>query len=252
MPTLRVLSVFKTIYESEKGLTLTEISRNTGIAKGTLHPIVATLLAKDYLENTNNLISLGKSIFKLGYAYTNSINYLKILKPHMREIVNACDEICQLGVLDGRDVLYIEKTEPKQAIRIASSAGKTMLAYATALGKCLLSELTEDALRELYPEKVLFTYTLKTISDKTKLFRNLQEVKKNGYAHEIGESNIDIECFAVPIRVNNKLLASLSVSLPIFRSSQKKVAQIIEVLQSHERAIEDELASFPGDIKLLP
>ncbi|MDQ0204370.1 IclR family transcriptional regulator [Pectinatus haikarae] len=249
MPTLRVLEVFKAIYDNEKGLTLTEISRSTGIAKGTLHPIVATLLEKEYLESNGSFISIGRGAFKLGYSYAHSLSYLYILKPHMREIVTSCDEICQLGILDGEDVLYIEKTEPKQAIRIESSAGKTIAAYATALGKCLLSGLTEKNITILYPEK-LFSYTANTVASRTGLLKTLQEVRKKGYAHEIGETNIDIECLAVPIKIENKIQAAISVSLPIFRSTPEKIEHIINVLRFHERAIETEISSLPGGIKL--
>ncbi len=68
----------------------------------------------------------------------------------MKDIVFVCGEICQLGVLDGSDVLYIEKTEPKQAIKLESYVGKNLPAYATALGKCLLSGLNDDEIRKLY------------------------------------------------------------------------------------------------------
>lgn len=252
MPTLRVLNIFEAIYNSKKGRTLTEISQDTGIAKGTLHPIIATLLAKEYLESKNNIISIGRSAFKLGYSYAHSLSYLYIIKPHMREIVTDCDEICQLGILDGKNVLYVEKIEPKQAIRIESSAGKTILAYATALGKCLLSTLTDDTIKHLYPQKDLFTYTPKTIAKRNILVKNLHEVNSNGYAHEVGETNIDIECIAVPILVNGKAKAALSVSLPIFRSTPEKINHILHILQFHERAIEAEFLSLPDSIDLFP
>ncbi|TCS78699.1 IclR family transcriptional regulator [Pectinatus cerevisiiphilus] len=249
MPTLRVLNIFEAIYNSKKGLTLTEISHNTGIAKGTLHPIITTLVKKEYLENTGTVISIGKSAFKLGYAYAHSLSYLYILKPHMREIVIACDEICQLGVLDGNDVLYIEKTEPKQAIRIESSAGKTIKAYATALGRCLLSDLSSKEIAALYPEG-LSAYTANTVTDKNTLLKILSAVRQKGYAHEVGETNIDIECIAVPIKIKNKIYAAISVSLPIFRSNPEKIMHIINVLQFHQRAIETEISALPDGIKL--
>lgn len=247
-PTLRVLEIFEAIYSSVEGLTLAEISRHTGIAKGTLHPIVMTLLHEGFLQNIGSRIAIGKNCFKLGYAYVHSLNYLDIFKPHMREIVAACDEICQLGILDGGYVLYIEKTEPKQAIRIESSAGKTIAAYATALGKCLLSGLNNDAIVELYPREFI-KYTARTTPDVKTLLQQLEAVKRNGYAHEIGETNIDIECLAVPIKISDKVLASISVSLPIFRSTPEKIEQILHVLKLHAGLLEKEFALLPMEVK---
>lgn len=248
-PTLRVLDIFETIYSSVDGVTLAEISRRTGIAKGTLHPIVMTLLHERFLQSFGSRITIGKNCFKLGYAYVHSLNYLDILRPHMREIMAACNEICQLGILDEGDVLYVEKTEPNQAIRIESSAGKTIAAYATALGKCLLSGLSNDEIIELYPKEFI-KYTARTTLDLKTLLQQLEAVRGNGYAHEIGETNIDIECLAVPIKISNKVLASISVSLPIFRSTPEKIEQILDILKLHAELIEKEIALLPMEVKL--
>lgn len=248
-PTLRVIQIFEAVYQSNKGLTLAELSRTTGILKGTLHPIALTLVREGYLQYLGTRYEIGKNCFKLGYSYVNSLNYLSIFKPHMREIVASCDEICQLGILDGGDVLYVEKTEPEQAIRIEPSAGKTLVAYATALGKCLLSGLDNDKIKSLYPRKLLH-YTTRTTPDLQTLFKQLEDIRHDGYAHEVGENNKDIECVAVPISVDNKIVASLSVSLPCFRSSTRKVKQVSNLLRKHAQLIESEIALLPKKFSL--
>lgn len=248
-PTLRVLDVFEAVYNSKDGLTLTEISRCTGIAKGTLSPIVTTLLHKGFLRNSGSRIMIGTNFLKFGYAYVHSLNYIDVIKPHMREIMVTCDEICQLGILDGGDVLYVEKVEPDQAVRIESSAGKTYAAYATGLGRCLLSGLSNDEIIKLYPGKFI-KYTERTIPDLEMLLQQLETVRSSGYAHEIGETNIDIECLAVPIKVSGKVLTSISVSLPIYRSTQEKIEKILDVLKQHKKLVEKELELLPMEGKL--
>ena len=64
-PTVRVLDILETAYSHEKGISFTDLSRQTGISKGTLHPIVATLVAKGYLQCQHSLFTLGKSCFRL-------------------------------------------------------------------------------------------------------------------------------------------------------------------------------------------
>jgi len=243
-PTLRVLEIFEVVYSSEAGTTLAEISRQTGIAKGTLHPIVATLVHEGFLQSFDSRLTIGINCFKLGSSYIHSLDYVDILKPHMRDIVVVCDEICQLGILDHGDVLYVEKTEPNQAIRIESSAGKTIGAYATALGKCLLSGVENEEVIRLYPKEFI-RYTIRTTPNLNMLLPQLEAVREKGYAHEIGETNIDIECLAVPIKMGGRVLASISVSLPIFRSTPEKIEQIVSVLKVHANAVEKELAVLP-------
>lgn len=249
-PTLRVLEIFEAIYSSVDGLTLTEISKHTSIAKGTLHPIVVTLLHEGYLQNFGPRIAIGKNCFKLGYAYIHSLNYLDILKPHLKEIMVTCNEICQIGILDKGDVLYVDKAEPNQTIRIESSAGKTIAAYATALGKCLLSGLSNDEIVELYPDKFI-KYTSRTTTNLKTLLQQLEVVREKGYAYEIGETDIEIECLAVPIKLSNKVLASISVSLPIFRSTPEKIEQILSILKHNAELIEKEIELLPMETKLL-
>lgn len=240
-PTLRVLEIFKVLFVNNNGLSFSEISQITGISKGTLHPILTTLIYEDFLQINENKINIGKNCFKIGNAYVHSLDFIDTIKPHMKDIVFVCGEICQLGVLDGSDVLYIEKTEPKQAIKLESYVGKNLPAYATVLGKCLLSGLNDDEIRKLYLDKNSFQkYTQNTVSDISSLLKQIYEVRANGYAHEIAESNKDIECVAVPLRSDGKIIASISVSLPIYRSNNEKIRSIIEILKLQAALIEKE------------
>lgn len=68
-PTLRVLNILETVCANNKGLTLTAISNQTGIAKGTLYPIVMTLIHERYLQIHDASITIGQQCFKLGNAY---------------------------------------------------------------------------------------------------------------------------------------------------------------------------------------
>jgi IclR family KDG regulon transcriptional repressor len=250
-PTMRVLEILEAVYHSENGLTLTDISRSTGIFKGTLHPIVNTLLQKEYLESRSQRFHIGRNCFKLGYSYVNTLSYLNIIKPDMKEIVETCGEICQLGILDGTDVLYVEKIDPKQAVRITSSVGSTLKAYATSLGKCLLSGLSDEAIRQLYPDG-LESYTANTVPDLDALLSQAQQVRQQGFIYERGETNIDIECVGVPIKVNHTVLAAMSVSLPSFRSTPEKIEEITKLLKEHAIKIEHTLSTLPSGLEMFP
>lgn len=250
-PTMRVLEILEAVYRSDNGLTLSDISRDTDILKGTLHPIVNTLVQTDYLESRNQRFHIGKNCFKLGYSYVNTLSYLNIIKPHMKEIVESCGEICQLGILDGTDVLYVEKIDPKQAVRITSSVGATLKAYATSLGKCLLSGLADGEVRRLYPGP-LERYTDNTVPHVDALLEQLQQVRQNGYIYEQGETNTDIECVGVPIKVNHAVLAAMSVSLPAFRSTPEKVGAIEQLLKEHAQVIEHTLGTLPAGLNMFP
>ncbi len=239
-PTLRVINILNTIHEYENGLSFMELSKLTNIPKGTLYPIILTLVQEKILQNNNNNLSIGKKCFKIGSSYIHSLNFVDIVKPHMLQIVLACKEICQLGILDGKDVLYIEKTEPRQAIRLESYVGKTLIAYTTAIGKMILSDLNNVDVAKMYKDKFV-KYTPKTVKNIDELLMQLDMIRKQGYAHEVGETNIDVECIAVPIYINNKVKSALSVSLPLFRSNSNKIEKIKYILNKHSKQISKEL-----------
>lgn len=248
-PTLRVLNILETAYKYEGGISFTDLSRQTGISKGTLHPIGMTLAAKDYLQCTDSLFTLGKSCFRLGYAYTRTLRCLDIVKAHMEEIVDACNEICQLGILEGTDVLYIAKMEPQQAICVNSSVGATLGAYATSLGKSLLSCYSDDEVRRICPATFI-QYTPKTVKNIDELLAQLDTIRTQGYALENGEVNKDIECISVPVQVARQTMA-ISVSLPIYRSTQEKQAEILALLQQHKHEIADQTAGLQQDLSFI-
>ncbi len=239
-PTLRVINILNAVCSNKNGLSFIELSKQTNIPKGTLYPIITTLVQQNILQNNNSVLSIGQECFKIGSSYVHSLSFVDVIKPHMLQIVLDCKEICQLGILDGVDVLYVEKTEPRQAIRLESYTGKTLIAYATAIGKMLLSDLDEEKIRQMYKDE-FFTYTPKTISNINALLGQLRRIKAQGYAHEIGEANMDIECIAFPILINKKIKTALSVSLPRFRSNAKKIQTIKNVLSKHTREISKEL-----------
>lgn len=248
-PTIRVLEIMETVYRNEQGISFTELCRQTGISKGTLHPIVMTLVARDYLQNEHALFHLGKSCFRLGYAYTRTLSCLDIVKAHMEEIVTACNEICQLGILEGMNVLYIAKMEPQQAIRVSSTVGATLAAYATSLGKSLLSCYSDEEVRRLCPP-VFERYTPDTVKDIDELLAQLTVIRKQGYALENGEVNKDIECISVPVQVANQTMA-ISVSLPIYRSTKEKQAEILKILKQHKREIVEQTAGMQQDLSFI-
>lgn len=108
---------------------------------------------------------------------------------------------------------------------IESSAGKTIGAMQTALGKCLLSGVKNEEAHSPYPKEFI-PYTTRTTPNLDMLLPQLEAVREKGYAHEVGETNIDIECLAVPIKMSGRVLASISVSLPIFRSTPEKLNKL--------------------------
>lgn len=237
-PTERVLDILLLLSKSKHGLNLTEISEQTNIPKSTISPILKTMVEMKFTSlDVNNKYTIGINSYKVGQSFEDSFDFLEVIKQYMKKIVNECNEICQIGIYNDGDVVYISKEEPSQSIKLISSVGKAIPAYSTALGKSLLSQFTDEEIKEVY-KNGLKSITVHTITNIDTLLKDIQNVRKYGYSYENSESTLDVECIAVPLYNNNNLFASISISIPSFRASEEKNNQIIELLIDYKEKIE--------------
>lgn len=248
-PTARVLAILEALAATPEGLTLTEISAAIKAAKGTISPVIHTLNNRKFImqDPGTGKYKIGITAFCVGESYTNNRTAMQFITEEMHAIVDQVGEICQMGILDKGDVLYVAKVDSKEAIRLTSHVGKRLPAYCTALGKALLSSYSLDDIKKLYPAG-LKAYTPKTITSFTDLEKELVKVRKTNVASESEEIGDHLCCLAVPLVANGKTIAALSVSSPTFRINKEKNKLIAKVLLFSKEKIETYLSSEHFDI----
>ncbi len=232
-PTERVLNILNLLSVNIEGLTLTEISKIISVPKSTLFPILQTMTDMRYIQLGKDSFryKLGISTFCIGSSYSQDEYMLDFVKDIMKNIVTEIKEICQMGVLEGNNVLYVLKEEPEIAldIRIISRVGKRLPAYCTALGKALLSNYNIAEVKKMYP-KGLIPYTENTITDFDVLNDQLAIIRQEHIAKEYEEITKGLCCYAVPLESNGNVIAALSVSVPNFRATKEKIDLITQLL----------------------
>lgn len=177
-----------------------------------------------------------KCIFSRGFLCKNH-NVIERIQEEMKAIVNQCAEICQFGILEHSDVLYLAKVDSPEPIRLSSSIGKRLPAYCTSLGKALLCEFSKEELQELYPEP-LIPLTPNTVKSVDELYKQLLVVRSTSIAIERGETHPDISCISTPLYHNGKPAASISISVPTYRFTPEKQNQIEHILLSTKPRLE--------------
>ncbi|MGN9163993.1 IclR family transcriptional regulator [Tissierellaceae bacterium HCP3S3_D8] len=222
-PTERVLNILELLASNPEGLSLTEISNSIQSPKSTIHPILQTMAQRKFIYLNKNIskYTIGIASYCVGASYSNEMNVLDFIKSQMQYIVDHSDEICQLGILDRGEVLYIAKVDSDNPIRLMSSVGKRLPAYCTALGKALLIGKDIEEIKDLYPNG-LESYTDNTITDFNVLYKEIIDCRKNNFALEKSEINNYSSCIAVPLINKSRVIAALSVSIPTFRESDEK------------------------------
>ncbi|MCI1985736.1 MAG: IclR family transcriptional regulator [Lactobacillus sp.] len=241
-PTMRVLKILELVDSGPKaGANLTDISTAIAVPKGTLSPILRTLSEARYLQfnEDNGRYTIGFKAFELGLAYGSNTDLLAMVQQRMVALVKSVGEICQLGILSGLDVFYLLKENPDNAISIRSTVGARIPAYATGLGKALLSGKQNDEIQALYKDYPFKKFTDNTLTCVDDLVAQIDGVRSSGVAYEQEESKGDVCCQAVPLVIDNQIKAAISVTVPKFRYLPEKQELITQQLKRQKQIIED-------------
>lgn len=221
----KVLAVLHAFEVEDDALSLAELARRTGVAKGTLHRVAADLVAARWLERVDGGYRLGGQLFELGMRASLERRMLEVAIPFMQDLYLRTQEVVHLGILDGTEVMYVEKIGGHRQASAPSRIGGRMPLYCTGIGKALLAFGPDDLLATVVAAG-LHRLTPRTIVAPGLLRAELRRVVRDGVAYEHEESTVGITCVAAPVRDGNAVIAAMSVTGPVtrFRPEQHAVA----------------------------
>lgn len=214
--TYRVLKIFELLSSSPSGMSLTQLSQTLDIPKGSLHPILKTMEAMNFIQlSKDGNYSIGQASYFVGSSYTKNSDLLQEIDYIAKNVSKTINQTVYFSVLSGGDVLYLLEERIPTPITIQARRGYKFPAYSTGIGKALLSDSSLTKLHELYPQglKKLTEYT---IDDFDILYKQLSEIHASGFSFEKEESNEGVQCIAVPITYNNHVIAGMSIATPVF------------------------------------
>lgn len=208
-------------------LSLTEISRRTGISKPSVHRLNQELLEWGMLERSGQEYRLGLRAFELGSRVPRFRVLRDAVRPYMESLSFTTKETVHLGVRDGLEVLYLEKiVGTPQATKPSRIAGRMPL-HATATGKVLLA-FSPPSVLEAVLARGLNRVTPTTVVVPQLLRDQLVTAREEGYASEFEELTVGYCSVAVPIfGPTGLLLASLAITAPTFRADVPRFASAL-------------------------
>jgi IclR family KDG regulon transcriptional repressor len=232
----RALKVLEMFLDGSQSISVPEIVARLGLPRSTTHELVQTLLACGYLaqlENQPHRYVLGLRVFELGSIYAAKLDLVTEGLQVAQKIVATCDETVQMAIRDGTEVVYVAKVDCSHTVRLASAVGRRLPAHCTGLGKMLLSSIPDEKLVELYGNaEQLPGMTPNSITSLSQLLRELAMVRARGLAYDDCESNVDVRCVAAPVyNHKNKMVAAISISVPISRMSMNRQDELAVLIQ---------------------
>lgn len=214
-------------------LGITELGKLLGLHKSTVYGLVSTLEHEGYVcqNSQTGKYALTLKMYEIGSRVFGKLDLRKIARPYIEQIVLRHHETAHLVVPDGLEIVYIDKVECTQSMRICSNVGKRMPFHCTGVGKVLLANMPEEQANDILRKKGMEAFTENTIIDFNLLIKELEKIKAQGYAIDNEEAEIGLKCVAAPIRdINGEVIAATSVSGPKVRMDDEKINEIVKDL----------------------
>lgn len=236
-------------------LSLTELSALVDTPVSTVHRLLNTLMTYHLIEQNqgNGKYRLGLEALHLGTAVLSQLNLRQEALPFMRELAELSGETVNLCVLDGCDVVYIEKVEGSSSLRMFARIGHRAPVYCTGAGKVLLSEMSLDEVRAILRSRGMDALTPNTITTFKGFLQALEFVRLHGYGVDEEECEIGACCLAAPVRNHTgKIVASLSVSGASVRLGQQRRPELVNQLLRISRQLSERLGCRPDEFLKTP
>lgn len=244
----RALSIIEVLSDFENGLGITEISEKVELSKSTVYRLLSTLIYKGYVKQnqSDSMYSLTLKLFELGNKKVENMNLTTVALPYLEELMKKTNEVVHLVVRDGIEMVYISKVEPKKTIRMYSRIGKRIPMYCTAVGKAMMSQMTEKEIETIWEKSNIKKLTDKTIININDIKKDLKEIREKGYAIDEQENELGIRCIGTVIRgYNGKLWGAISVSGSILSFTTDKIKDFANYILECSNIISKELGYRP-------
>ncbi len=211
----RALDLIELLSLESSGLGVTELGARLSLHKSTVHRLLSALAERGYIEKDDGRYRLGLKFVELASLRLNQLELKTEASPTLRRLASRLDRVAHLAILDGIEAVYIEKLEPQASLRMYSQIGRRIPVHCTALGKSLLSGLSETELNTLTARITFERFTQATLTTPELLKEDVVRTRQRGWSLDDEEYERGIRCVAVPVRdYTRRVVAAISVSGP--------------------------------------
>ena len=230
----RVLAILEYLDGSDRGFNISEISRKLRIPKSSAHVIILTLERLGYVRKSagERNYSLGLKAYALGQKMMRMLSLSETALPRMRVVADRLRLAVHLAILDKDQGMFIQKVEAPGLIKFDTYVGKRMDLHCTGLGKVILAYESRDAVQHFFEKPVYTRYTKNTITSPRALSREIQDVRKLGYALDDEEEELGVRCIAVPVFDRlRRFVAAFSATGTVAQVPDGQVESVVRVLK---------------------
>ena len=232
---LKAVSILQCFSYDKPELGISDIVRKVEMPRTTVHRILSTLIKAGLLNRKNNTgkYRIGPALYMMGSLYLETTDIFSAAEPVTELLNELTRESIKLSVFDRGNIVVIKKEESRYAFRYHHAVGAIIPAYASAMGKAFLSELSEMELDCFYPNEELKPLTDKTIATKTELKQELKQIRSIGVSFDTDQNTEGLSGTASVIRdASGKAVAAMCAGVPTYSFNgerKQRLAKLIKI-----------------------
>lgn len=237
---MRLFALLEVIAEKDQLLSLQALVEETGLPKPTLHRMLQQLESVGVLqrESDGRHYSTGVRLRRLASNLLINNTFHGARRMVLRQLVEEVGESCNLTAFSGSEVVYLDRVETAAPLRFYLHPGSRVPAHCSSSGKLFLAQMTPVQRRRLLGHMELTRFTDKTETDPVKLERELELVRRNGYALDDEEFLPGLLCVAVLVpNPNGRSNLAVAIQAPIIRLTHDKALHFLPALQRAAQAL---------------
>lgn len=205
--------------KEREGATVTELTDDLEITKGTVHNHLSTLAAQRYVVKRDGEYHLGTLFFEYGeYVKDQHERILDLAVPEIEKLASETGELGNLLVEEHGQGIYLYRATGDEALNLDTGVGASVDLHNTALGKAILAFTPKERVEAILDRHGMKGTTENTITDREEFFEALERVRDRGVALDLEERVIGVQCVAAPIQTKDgRVLGAISIAGPTSR-----------------------------------
>jgi DNA-binding IclR family transcriptional regulator len=226
----RMMSLLDALAGYPDPVSLKELSLATGLHPSTAHRILNDMVAKRFVDRTEpGAYRLGMRLLELGNIVKSRLNVREAALPFMQSLHRKTQQTVNLSVRQGDEIVYIDRAfSERSGMQVVRAIGGRGPLHLTSTGKLFLSVDDPKLVRSYATRTGLAGHNKNSITELSKLERELSLVRSRGYARDNEELELGVRCMAAGIRDDaGRLIAGLSISAPADRLKDEWLDDLI-------------------------
>jgi IclR family acetate operon transcriptional repressor len=230
----RALSIIETLAEDDEGYRLSDLAIRTGLSTSTVHRLLSTLESRRFVafDRTQSKWHVGARAFTVGATFARRRNFSAQAVPYLRKLRDLTRETANLAVVDDEFIIVLTRAESREIMRSLTKVGGRVAMVASGVGKAVLATYADEDVNAIIRHHGMPRLTEKSIVRPSDLFKELEKVRRQGYAIDDEEACMGLRCIAAVVYNDcSEPLAAISVSGMTSRITDERLAMLGETVR---------------------